>query len=243
MTTSLFSSIPFFLTTAFDLEISRALERWRERHHLSVPIFTLRTLAISFSFSQENMWTQRRLWEEGETQPATFRRIPGFVCIERSLFSGRILVMNWKRSSSQYGGIGQAGLQLKGGSSEGVTERVNRRGWGGAPCWVVGFCATCKGSALFSVNAEPAHCCIHARISQIGTATQQAHNGLPTDDTQNTEVTHAAHRDAALLHIICGRAATALKWDTLFSWFLDRSPLSVWPGWKPHEGCLLWLNV
>lgn len=61
---------------------------------------------------------------------------------------------------------------------------MNGRGWG-APSWVVGFCAACKGKALFSVDADPAHRCMHAG-SRL--ASQQSEcKGLPTDDTQHTE--------------------------------------------------------
>lgn len=61
---------------------------------------------------------------------------------------------------------------------------MNGQGWG-APCWVVGFCATCKGKALFSIDADPTHYCMHAGCRLA--SQQSKRKGLPTDDTQHTE--------------------------------------------------------
>lgn len=49
----------------------------------------------------------------------------------------------------------------------------------------MGFCATCKGKALFSMDADPAHCCMHAGFRLA--SQQSERKGLPTDDTLHTE--------------------------------------------------------
>lgn len=117
--------------------------------------------------------TQSMLWEDRGDRPATFRHIPGFVWIERPIVPPCILLISWKRSN-RHRGIGRVD-----------PERVNGRGWG-APCWVVGFCAACKGKALFFMDADPAHCCMHAG-SRLASAQSSKRKDPPTDDTQHTE--------------------------------------------------------
>ena len=57
------------------------------------------------------------------------------------------------------------------------------------------FCAACKGKALFSTDADPAHCCMHAG-SRLASQ-QRERKGLPTDDTQHTEDMDL-HREVSL---------------------------------------------
>lgn len=115
-------------------------------------------LSVSLSLSRgETGDTKHALREERD--PACYIQTHSRFRVDRTpIVPPCILLISWKRSS-QHRGTGRVGWDC--GVLQGW-QRVNGQGWGGGTMLGSRFCAACKGEALFSMDADPAHRCMHA---------------------------------------------------------------------------------